>query len=46
MVEANGKEGGPSIFIPVVRASLQAIQGLYELEVRVLGGKGKIFRGD
>ena len=39
--EANGKEGGPRLFISVARDSLQSIQGSYELEVHVWGGGGQ-----
>ena len=44
--EADNKEGGPQILIPVVRDSLKAIQDSYEMEVSVLGGNGEIFRGE
>ena len=43
--EADGKEGGTRIFVPVVQAYLQAIQGLYEPEIRVCGGNETIFKG-
>ena len=37
LCEVDDKEVGPRLFIPVAWASLQAIQGYYELEKRVWG---------